>query len=420
VNIIIRGGRVLDPGNIDSIQDIYIKDDLFSEPFPDNKSDKIIDAKGLLVTPGLIDMHVHLREPGQEYKETIETGTMAAVAGGFTAVCSMPNTNPVNDNYQITEFIIKEAKNIGLARVYPVGAISMNLSGKKMSEYGDLKSAGVIALSDDGMPVENGMLMRRAFEYSKAFELLLISHCEDMNLAANGSMNESETSTKLGLIGIPNISESLVVSRDIGLCELTNGRIHIAHVSTKESVGVIRDAKQRGVSVTCETAPHYFTLTDKAVGDYDTHAKMNPPLRSENDRLAIIEGLKDGTIDTIATDHAPHSSLEKDVEFDKAANGIIGLETSLPLSLKLVEDGFLSLSELIVKMSNSPAKILDIDNSVKFGNKADLTLIDLDNEFVVDSSKFRSKSKNTPFNGWKLKGCAVMTIVGGKVVFERT
>jgi dihydroorotase len=289
---------------------------------------------------------------------------------------------------------------------------------RSLCEYGDLKEAGAVALTDDGLPVTNGQMMRRAMEYAKGFNLPIISHCEDMELAAGGCMNEGKVSTRLGLAGIPNLSESIMVLRDIGLAELTGGRVHIAHVSTRESVAAIRSAKKKGVKVTAETAPHYFTLTDEAVMGYDTRAKMNPPLRSEDDRTAIMEGLSDGTLDAIATDHAPHSALEKNVEFSQAANGIIGLETSLSLSLRLVESGVLSLEELIRKMSVNPSTILGIPNGIIEGQAADLTIVDLDREYVVDEKDIWSKSRNTPFCGWKLKGVALFTFVDGRIVHE--
>ncbi len=384
------------------------------EPLPE----RIVEASGLLVVPGLVDMHVHLREPGQEYKETIETGTRAAVAGGFTAVCAMPNTKPVNDNAQITKFILAKAAEAGLARVHPAGAISVGSKGEALCEFGDLKDAGAVAVTDDGHPVRNSRLMRNALEYAKGFGLLVISHCEDLDLAGRGVMNEGETASRIGLPGIPNVCESVMATRDIALAEYTRSRVHIAHVSAEESVRAIREAKKRGVQVTAETAPHYFTLTDRAVEGYDTNAKMNPPLRTEKDREAICLGLSDGTIDAIATDHAPHDVTEKDVEFDRAANGVIGLETSLPLSLELVRKKILTMEQLVEKMSLNPSRILGLPCGLAVGNIADITLVDPERTFVADARKFNSKSRNTPFDGWKLKGAAAMTIVGGKVVYE--
>jgi dihydroorotase len=381
--------------------------------------DDIVDATENLVVPGLIDMHTHLREPGYEYKETILTGCLAAAHGGFTAICCMPNTNPVNDNQSVTDFILTKARTAVGVRVYPVGAISRGLKGQSLAEYGEMKAAGVVALSDDGNPVMNGQLMRRALEYAKGFELLVISHCEDLNLTAHGVMNEGTVATRLGLSGIPNASETVMVAREIALCGLTGIPIHIAHVSTADSVHLIRDAKQRGLPVTAETAPHYFTLTEEAVLSYNTNAKVNPPLRTAADREAVRKGLADGTIDVIASDHAPHSAMEKEVEFDAAANGFVGLETSLPLSLSLVEMGYLSINDLIAKMSVNPARILRRGTAgLRPGQPADVTIIDLAREFTVDAGSFRSKSRNTPFDGWKLKGKAVLTMVGGNIVFN--
>jgi len=422
---LIKGGRVVDPETgIDGVMEILIEDGKIAaiasaKSKTENRKSKIIDASGKIVTPGLIDMHVHLREPGHEYKETIETGCLAAAHGGFTAICCMANTVPVNDNQSVTTYILDKAKTAGTVRVYPVAAISRGLRGESLAEYGELKAAGAVAVSDDGNPVMNAHLMRRAMEYAKGFGLLVISHCEDRNLSAGGVMNEGIVSARLGLAGIPAAAESIMVARDIVLSELTGAPLHIAHVSTECSVRLIRDAKERGLPVTAETAPHYFSLTEEAVMGYDTNAKVYPPLRTARDREAVRKGLADGTIDVIATDHAPHSSIEKDVEFDQAASGMIGLETSIPLSLKLVERGVLSLRELVVRMSASPARILNLDAvGLRPGNPADLTIIDLEKEFTVDSNQFCSKSRNTPFDGWKLKGKAVLTMVGGKIVFD--
>ncbi|MFZ5565145.1 MAG: dihydroorotase, partial [Thermodesulfobacteriota bacterium] len=378
-----------------------------------------IDAAGKIVTPGLIDMHVHLREPGYEYKETIATGCAAAARGGFAAVCPMPNTNPVNDRAQVCEFIRARAEACGVGvKVWPVGAISADSAGKELAEYGDLKAAGAVALSDDGRPVSDGQLMRRALEYAKGFGLPVISHCEELSLVGQGVMNEGAFAARMGLAGIPNAAESVMVCRDVALCELTGAALHIAHVSAKESVRIIREAKKRGVPVTAETAPHFFTLTDEAVGQYDTSAKVNPPLRSVADREAVREGLADGTIDVIACDHAPHSVLEKEVEFDAAANGISGIETSLGLSLGLVNDNVLSMAALIDRMSMAPARILGKAWGLKKGNPAHVTIIDTDRPWVVDSKRFVSLGRNTPFDGWELSGRAVMTIVDGRVIFD--
>ena len=420
----IKGARILDPGNMDENKDIIVKDHLiYAIIDPDQKDPEpdihIIDATGKILVPGLIDIHVHLREPGQEYKETIETGLMAAARGGFTAVCSMPNTNPVNDNSQVTKFIIQSGKEVGLSKVYPVGAITQGLQGNALAEIYDMKQAGIVAVTDDGKPVLNSNLMRRALEYCKGLNIPLFVHAEDTCLADDGSMNEGPFSTFWGIKGIPNAAETVMVVRDIALAELTGAPVHFCHISTKESVEAIRQAKKRGIGVTCETAPHYFTLTDEDVKNYDSNFKMNPPLRSEEDRKAVIQGLYDGTIDLIASDHAPHSIIEKDVEFDRAAFGIVGLETSLSLSLKLVHDGCLTIEMLVDKMAKQPAKIMGIHNDIKEGNIADLTIIDPDYEYVIDPSTFRSKSLNTPFSGMKVKGNAFLTMVNGKIVYQR-
>ncbi len=420
----IKGARVIDPPHLDARKDILIKGPLVhgildpADPDPTGPIE-VIDAGGKILAPGLMDIHVHLREPGHEYKETIETGLTAAVRGGFTAVCAMPNTKPVNDNQQVTTFILQRARDLGLARVYPVGAITRGLEGKTLAEIHDMKQAGIVAVSDDGRPVEDPNLMRRALEYCKGLNVPVFVHAEDLSLADGGSMNEGPTATFLGLRGIPNAAETVMVVRDIALSELTGVPVHFCHISTRESVEAIRQAKKRGVAVTCETAPHYFTLIDEDVKEYDTRFKMNPPLRSDKDRQAVIEGLCDGTIDVIASDHAPHSLIEKDVEFDRAAFGIIGLETSLSLSLRLVFGGMLTLTALIEKMAKNPARIIGMTNDIQIGRTADLTLIDVDDEWVVDPNTFRSASRNTPFAGMRLRGSAFMTLVNGKVVYRR-
>ncbi|HCY88116.1 MAG TPA: dihydroorotase, partial [Desulfobacteraceae bacterium] len=360
MQMLIKGAKVVDPGNLDEPKDILIKDGKIKQLLDPGEtlSDpdvEVIDATGLIAVPGLVDVHVHLREPGQEYKETVESGLKAAAKGGFTAVCSMPNTDPVNDNAQVTSFIIRQGEKAQSAKVYPAGAISRGSEGTNLAEIHDMKLAGIRAVTDDGLPVANAQLMRRALEYCKGLDLPVFVHAEDKDLAAGGAMNEGPRATELGIKGIPNASESVMVCRDIALAELTGARVHFCHMSTAESIEAIRQAKHRGAPVTCETAPHYFTLTDNDIPPYDTNYKMNPPLRSEADRLAIIEGLKDGTIDMIATDHAPHHVDEKDVEFDRAAFGIIGLETALPLALKLVIDGHLTLADLVDKMAKAPA-----------------------------------------------------------------
>ncbi|NOX33913.1 MAG: dihydroorotase [Deltaproteobacteria bacterium] len=424
MRIRIKGARVIDPGNFDDKKDIIIKNHLIEaivDP-EDNKSSidvETIDAKGMIVVPGLIDIHVHLREPGHEYKETIETGLKAAARGGFTAICSMPNTNPVNDNSQVTKFIINRANELGLSRVYPAGAITQGSAGRTLAEIYDMKKAGIVACTDDGKPLENSNLMRRALEYCKGLNIPILVHAEDMSLADGGSMNEGPPATLLGIKGIPNAAETIMVVRDILLSELTGAQVHFCHISTKESVEAIRQAKKRGVNITCETAPHYFTLTDEDAKDYNTNFKMNPPLRSKEDKKAVIQGLIDGTIDLIASDHAPHSKIEKDVEFDRAAFGIVGLETSLPLSLKLVRDGFLSMQDLVNKMAKNPGKLIGIKNDINPGNIADLTIIDLDESFEINPETFKSKSINTPFGGFKARGNTFLTMVNGKVVYSR-
>ncbi len=420
----LQGATVIDPGNIHGKKDVLIEKGLIQallEPSRESGGDRetIIDVTDMILVPGLIDLHVHLREPGHEYKETIETGLKAAARGGFTAVCSMPNTDPVNDNAQVTRFMMEQAAKVALSKLYPAGAISVGLKGKNLAEYASMKAAGMAAITDDGCPVQNSKLMRSALEYANGLGIPVISHSEDLELVAGGSMNEGLVSTRIGIKGIPNAAESLFVMREISLAELTDAHIHIAHVSCEESVEAVRAAKKRGVRVTCETAPHYFTLTDSAVEGYDTDAKMNPPLRTEKDRQAIIKGLEDGTIDCIATDHAPHTLLEKDVEFDRAAFGIVGLETALSLSLALVQDNHLTFEALVEKMSKKPASILGIDNDLKPGNPADITVIDPDILYTIDPETFFSKSRNTPFSGFKVKGDTYLTMVDGKVIFQR-
>jgi dihydroorotase len=431
MQIRIAGGRIIDPGHFDGTADIVVEDGKIARIVensrhiaPDHASNtqhpesRIIDATGKIVTPGLIDMHVHLREPGHEYKETIESGCRAAAWGGFSAVCCMPNTNPVNDSRQVTEYIRTRAEQLQLVRVFPVAAVSLGIEGKTRCDYEALKQAGAVAISDDGNPVMNSRMMRRAMEAARDIGLKVISHCEDISLAADGAMHEGTVAQNLGYPGIPGASESIMVLRDIALSELTRAPVHIAHVSAAESVRAIRDAKARGLRITAETAPHYFTLTEQAVNESGTHAKMNPPLRTEADREALCEGLADGTIDAIATDHAPHSSKEKDVAFGSAANGIIGLETAVSLSLRLVQQGVLSFTRLVEKMSTNPARILGLESGLRVGRTADITLIDPDVEYTVDSDNFQSLSRNTPFEGWRLKGRPIFTLVGGRVVYE--
>ena len=424
MNLLIKGGRVIDPSqNIDDMLDVLVENGLVKEIGKNLTAPvdvKSIDASGKYVMPGLIDMHVHLRDPGLEYKEDIVSGTRAAVSGGFTSVCCMPNTKPVIDNKAIASYIVNKAKNDGFCNVFPVGSITYGLGGDRMSEMGELKESGCVAVSDDGRPVTSPELMRRSLQYAAGIGIMLISHAEEMELVGEGVMNEGFTSTELGLKGIPCVAEDIATARDIMLAEYTGAPIHIAHVSTKGSVRIIREAKSRGVRVTCETAPHYFSLTDDAVRGYNTNAKMNPPLREADDVAAIKQGLQDGTIDCIATDHAPHHLDEKDVEFNVAMNGIIGLETSLPLSLKLVEEGVLSLNQLVDKMSCNPSNILSLERgSLKVGAAADITVVDPSFEWIVEADKLASKSKNSPWLGQKMKGAAVATVVAGNLKYER-
>jgi len=426
MKLVLKGGRVIDPSqSIDSEMDVIIEKGRISgieRDFPQKESGtgvRIIDCRGMLVVPGLIDMHTHLREPGFEYKETVKTGSDAALAGGFTSIACMANTDPVNDNRSVTEFILRQARAADGVHVFPVAAVSRNLEGAVLTEFTDLLDAGAVALSDDGKPIVHSGLMRNALEYAHSLGLPLMSHCEDPGLSTGGHMNESLVSTELGLPGIPAIAEDIMVLRDIAIAEYTKISLHIAHVSTAGSVRAVRDAKARGVAITAETAPHYFSLTDEALAEYSTNCKVYPPLRTADDAEAVKEGLKDGTLDAIASDHAPHSSIEKDVEFEYAATGMIGLETSLALSYALVHTGILTERQLVEKMSTNPAAILRIPKgTLQTGVDADVTLIDPGRTWTVDTSLFRSKSRNSPFQGWKLKGKAVMTIVSGKIKYD--
>jgi dihydroorotase len=415
--IVLKNGRIIDPvQKRDEIADLWVRDGLIIQPESIEPTDAdIYDVAGCWVLPGLIDMHVHLREPGEEYKETIETGTLAAAAGGFTAVACMPNTNPVNDNGAITKFICERSVSCA-ARVYPVGAISKGSKGETLAEYGEMKMAGAVALTDDGHPVVDSQLMRRAMEYASSHDMLIMSHSEELSLSKGGCMNEGELSTRMGLRGIPVSAESIMVQREIALAELTGARMHIAHVSAEQSIALIRSAKARGVKITAETAPHYFTLTEKAVLGYNTNAKMNPPLRAESDRQAVRQALGDGTLDAIATDHAPHSILEKEVEFNLAANGIAGLETSLPLSLALVRENVIGPARLVELMSCAPARILGVPGgSLHIGAVADITVVDPEKRFTFSVQKSFSKGKNSPFDGWELQGKAIMSMVEGRI-----
>jgi dihydroorotase len=420
MRILIKNGRVIDPANgIDGILDIYIENETIEEVGSNldysGADIEQIDASGKIVAPGLVDMHCHLREPGQEYKEDIETGTQSAAMGGFTSVACMPNTDPVVDNITVVEYIKSKAASSACVNVFPIGAITKGLKGEELAEIGKLKFAGVVGISDDGRPVRSPVLMRNALEYAKTFDTPVISHCEVAELA-EGSMNEGYVSTLLGLKGISRAAEEIMVARDIILAKYTGASLHIAHVSTKGSVELIRQAKKEGVNVTCETCPHYFSLTENAVMGYNTNAKMNPPLRTEADVEAIIEGLSDDTIDAIATDHAPHHEDEKNCEFDRALNGIVGFETALSLGIEyLVKTKKLTMERLINKMSYAPARILGINKgTLSEGKNADIVIIDENKQRIIDKNSFYSKSKNTPYHGYKLSGTVEYTIVGGK------
>ena len=423
--LLLKGGRVVDPAQgLDATLDVMIAEGTIEEVGPrvQARGAQVLDVKGLVVCPGFIDIHTHLREPGREDKETIATGTRAAAAGGFTAVCAMPNTDPVNDTAGITRAIVERARAEGAVRVYPIGAITRGQKGEELSEFGDLKEAGCVAFSDDGKPVASARVMRRALEYAKAFDLAIIDHCEEPTLAEGACMNEGPVSTVLGLRGQPAAGEAIMVERDVLLAELVGGRVHIAHLSAAASVDAVRRGKARGVRVTAEVTPHHLFLTDEAVREtgYDTNTKMNPPLRSEADREAVLAGLRDGTIDCIATDHAPHTVDDKKVEYDHAANGIVGLETAVALCLdRLVGAGLLELPYLVALLSANPARVLGLPGgTLAPGSPADLTLLDLAKKRQVDATRFESRSRNTPFGGWILKGWPAMTIVGGRVAWK--
>jgi dihydroorotase len=423
--LLIRGGRVIDPATgRDETADVLLaggKVEAVGQGLGTPDGAETIDASGLVVAPGFIDLHTHLREPGQEDLETIATGAMSAVAGGFTAVCAMPNTDPVCDNQGVVGFVVSQAQRAGKARVYPIGAISLGQKGQQLAEFGELVGAGAVAVSDDGHPVMSSHLMRTALEYARVFGIPVADHCEEMSLAEGGAMHEGIVSTRLGLKGIPSAAEEIMVARDILLAELTGGHVHLCHMSTRGSVALIRRAKENGVWVTAEACPHHFTLTHEACEGYNTNAKMNPPLREDADREAIREALRDGTIDAIATDHAPHHYDAKEREFDQAPNGIIGLETAFPLAnAELVASGLLTLPQLVERMSTVPARIFGLPGgSLARGAPADVVVIDPEVEWTVDPAAFHSKSHNTPFGGRPVRGRAVATIVRGQIVFRQ-
>jgi dihydroorotase len=427
VKLLIKNGHLIDPlENQNSGKNLLIEDGKVAAWLGHNEGApedaEVFDASGLIVAPGFIDMHVHLREPGHEHKETIASGCAAAVAGGFTSVCPMPNTTPVNDNAAITRYMIEQAERAGLANIFPIGAVTKSSDGSELAEMGEMKAAGAVAVSDDGRPVPTAGIMRRGMEYAKDFDLPVVDHCEDKSLSQGGVMHEGKLSLLLGLRGMPALAEEIDVVRDLILAKETGAHIHIAHISTKNAVEAVRRAKNEGISVTCEAAPHHFTLTDTAVEGYDTNTKMSPPLRSEEHVQAMLEGLKDGTIDAIATDHAPHHGDEKALEYDRAPFGITGLETAIGLAFeKLVHPGIIDLVRLVELFSANPAKIFRMRErgTLKPGSAADITIIDPDLKWVFDISESRSKSRNTPFDGRKFRGAAAATIVGGKIVYRR-
>jgi dihydroorotase len=423
---LLKGGRVVDPANArDGIFDLLIDGDRIAQiakDIPANGMQAIDVPAGFVIVPGLFDMHVHLREPGQEHKETVATGTAAAVAGGFTAVACMPNTSPINDNAGVTEYILQKAAQANLARVYPIGAVSKGSNGDELADIAELRQAGCVGISDDGRPVKTAMLMRRALEYAGMFKMPVLEHCEDPSLKGEGVANEGFHASQLGLRGIPGVAESIMAQRDIALAELTGGAVHICHMSAASSLRAVREGKQHGARVTCEVAPHHFTLTDEALAapvSYDTNTKMNPPLRAAADRDAMLQGLADGSIDVIATDHAPHHYDEKKVEFDAAPFGIVGLETCVSICFdRLVHPGLITLSRLVELLSTNPSRILNVPGGMlSEGAAADLTILAPDLAVTVDPSSFRSKARNTPFGGWQFKGGIAATLVAGRTVY---
>lgn len=427
MKLFIANGHLIDPRtNQNSGKNLLIENGKISSWLNQNEKApedaEFFDATGLIVAPGFIDLHVHLREPGQEHKETIASGCAAAVAGGWTSVCPMPNTNPVNDNAAVTRYMIEQARKTGLANVFPVGAITKESGGAELAEMGEMKAAGAVAVSDDGRPVPNAGMMRRAMQYARDFDLPVIDHCEDKSLSSGGVMHEGKFSILLGLKGMPALAEEIDAVRDIILAKETEAHVHIAHVSTKGAIEAVRRAKNEGVNVTCEVTPHHFTLTDKAVEGYDTNTKMAPPLRGEEHLEAILEAIKDGTIDAIATDHAPHHADEKALEYDRAPFGITGLETAVGLTFReLIHTGVINLARLIELCSTNPAKIFKLENrgTLRVGSIADITILDPDLNWTYKVSESKSKSKNSPFDSWNFTGAAVATIVGGKLVYRR-
>jgi dihydroorotase len=427
MGLIIKGGRVVDPAEgRDGAFDVLIENGRITRvgrDLPVDGADVLEVPKAWIVAPGLIDIHVHFREPGQEHKETIATGSLAAVTGGFTAVACMPNTEPINDHAGITQFILKKAAEAGLARVHPIGAVSLGSQGEQLAELGEQKAAGCVGFSDDGRPVASALLMRRALEYAGMLGAPVINHCEDPTLKADGVAHEGYYASRLGLRGIPGAAESLMVERDVSLAELTGAHVHIAHMSARASLRAVRDGKSRGVRVTCEVAPHHFTLTDERLDGpvkYDTNLKMNPPLREAADRDAMLEGIADGTVDAIATDHAPHHADEKMVEFDRAPFGIVGLETAVSLVFdRLVHAGRIQVRRAIELLSTGPARVLSLPGgTLAAGAEADVTIIDPDRVITVDAASLKSRSKNTPFHGWQLRGAVMATIAGGRIVYR--